>query len=100
MKASAVALLSLALFAAPLAAGAEPAVTVHRIGFLSATAASGYATQMPIVELAARNRAPVMYWEQDAAQAGGLIAYATDVSELHRRADILDSSQKGRKHGA
>jgi putative ABC transport system substrate-binding protein len=54
--------------------------------------------QAAILELAARNRVPVMYTEQDAARAGGLVAYATDVSELYRRAaGYVDRILKGAK---
>jgi putative tryptophan/tyrosine transport system substrate-binding protein len=51
-----------------------------------------------IVDQAARYRLPMMYIEQDFVRAGGLIAYATNVSELYRRAaGYVDRILKGAK---
>ena len=54
--------------------------------------------QMQIISLAAKNRLPAMYTEQDYVVAGGLMAYATSLPDLYRRAAIyVDKILKGTK---
>ena len=51
-----------------------------------------------IVELAAKNRLPAMYPEQDFVQAGGLMSYAPSAADLYRRAaTYVDKILKGAK---
>jgi putative tryptophan/tyrosine transport system substrate-binding protein len=54
--------------------------------------------QMRIINLAAKNRLPAMYTEQDYVLAGGLMAYATSLPHLYRRAaTYVDKILKGAK---
>ena len=54
--------------------------------------------QPVIIELAAQQRLPVMYPEQEFVLAGGLMAYSTNIPELYRRAAIfVDKILKGTK---
>jgi putative ABC transport system substrate-binding protein len=51
-----------------------------------------------IIELAAKNRLPVMYGSREFVEAGGLIAYGTDFADLFRRAaTYVDKILKGVK---
>jgi putative ABC transport system substrate-binding protein len=53
-----------------------------------------------IVELAAKNRMPVMYPDQDFVQAGGVMSYGANAADLYRRAAIyVDKILKGAKPG-
>jgi putative ABC transport system substrate-binding protein len=53
-----------------------------------------------IVELAEKNSLPGMYPYRDYAEAGGLMAYGTDLAELWRRiADDLHQVLNGAKPG-
>jgi ABC-type uncharacterized transport system substrate-binding protein len=45
----------------------------------------GYANRRKIVELAAQNRIPAVYYWRDEAVEGGLLAYGADVVDLNRR---------------
>src|SRR5690242_5300894 len=72
-------LVALALVAAPLAAGAQAASTLPRIGYLSALPADGDLEEaVPsatlVVALAAGARLPAMYIFRAAVRAGGLMA--------------------------
>jgi putative tryptophan/tyrosine transport system substrate-binding protein len=51
-----------------------------------------------IVELAKRDRLPAMYPHREYAEAGGLMAYGTDLRDNYRRAAIfVDKILKGAK---
>jgi putative ABC transport system substrate-binding protein len=53
-----------------------------------------------IVELAEKNRLPAIYPWREYAEAGGLMAYATDLVELYRRmADDVHEILNGAKPG-
>jgi putative ABC transport system substrate-binding protein len=53
-----------------------------------------------IVELAAKSRLPTIYPYREQVEAGGLMAYATDLSDLYRRAaGYVDQILKGAKPG-
>ncbi len=57
-----------------------------------------YSQRRRIVDLAARNRLPAMYFRKEFVEAGGLMAYATNVAELDRRAAYyVDKILKGAK---
>ena len=59
-----------------------------------------YALRKLIVELAEKNRLPVMCPYRDYVEAGGLMAYAVDLAELLRRmADNVHQILKGAKPG-
>ena len=78
---------------AEIAQDRPDAVIVNSIGDLSAS-------RQLIVELVNRNRLPAIYSWREYAEAGGLMAYATDLVELSSRmADdvhqILDGAKPG-----
>jgi putative tryptophan/tyrosine transport system substrate-binding protein len=51
-----------------------------------------------LVDLAAKHRLPAMYWERVFAEAGGLMSYAANDRDLHRRAaSYVDKILKGTK---
>jgi putative ABC transport system substrate-binding protein len=51
-----------------------------------------------IVELAGKNRLPAIYPQKEFVEAGGLISYGTDSSDLYRRAAVyVDKILKGAK---
>ena len=51
-----------------------------------------------IVELAARGRLPAIYTYRQIVEAGGLMSYGVDISDLgHRVADLADKILKGAK---
>ena len=53
-----------------------------------------------IVDLAAKNRLPAIYDRIDFVEAGGLMSYGTNISDLYRRAAIyVDKILKGAKPG-
>ena len=56
--------------------------------------------QVSIVDFAARKRLPAMYPFRESVEAGGLIAYSVNLSELHRRAAYyVDKILKGTDPG-
>jgi putative ABC transport system substrate-binding protein len=56
--------------------------------------------QVSIVDFAARKRLPAMYPFRESVEAGGLIAYSVNLSELHRRAAYyVDKILKGADPG-
>jgi putative ABC transport system substrate-binding protein len=62
--------------------------------------ASGFfnTNRTTLVELAAKYRLPGMYWEQEFVLAGGLMTYATSITDLYRRsATYVDKILKGAK---
>jgi putative ABC transport system substrate-binding protein len=61
-----------------------------------------FLAQMPLIlALAARNRLPAMYGVREYAEAGGLMAYGTNLAEMNRLvgASIIDRIFKGAKPG-
>jgi putative ABC transport system substrate-binding protein len=51
-----------------------------------------------IVDLATKTRLPALYTNQEFMRAGGLMSYAADTAELHRRAaSYVDRILKGAK---
>jgi putative tryptophan/tyrosine transport system substrate-binding protein len=44
-----------------------------------------YAERVPLAEIVSRARIPTIYWYREHAEAGGLMAYSTDLRELVRR---------------
>jgi putative ABC transport system substrate-binding protein len=57
-----------------------------------------YSHRTQVAHLAARHRLPAMYLEQEFVIAGGLMTYATSVTDLYRRAaTYVDKILKGRK---
>jgi putative ABC transport system substrate-binding protein len=53
-----------------------------------------------IVELAAKGRLPTIYPYRQFVEAGGLMSYGIDVSDVgHRVADLVDKILKGAKPG-
>ena len=51
-----------------------------------------------IIELAAKSRLPTIYTYRQLVEAGGLMAYGIDLSDLgHRMADVADKILKGAK---
>ena len=51
-----------------------------------------------IAELAAKSRLPAMYDDREFVDAGGLMSYGTDLTDLHRRAAVfVDKILKGSK---
>lgn len=53
-----------------------------------------------IVELAAKHQVPMIYWHPDFVDAGGLMSYAAERLDLHRRAAIhVDKILRGAKPG-
>jgi putative ABC transport system substrate-binding protein len=53
-----------------------------------------------IVELAAKGRLPTIYVYRQFVEAGGLMSYGIDVSDVgHRVADVVDKILKGTKPG-
>jgi len=56
--------------------------------------------QRRIIDLAAKNRLPAMYFRKDFVEAGGLMSYGTEVNALVRRAAyFIDKILKGSKPG-
>jgi len=57
-----------------------------------------FAWRTRLAELALKNRLPTMFAQRQYAEAGGLMAYAADFSDLFRRAaTVVDKILKGAK---
>jgi putative ABC transport system substrate-binding protein len=70
--------------------------TVHAIIVIQSPAFSNERTRL--VDLAVKNRLPVMYPQSEFAEAGGLMSYGPSVPDLFRRAAIyVDKILKGAK---
>lgn len=53
-----------------------------------------------IIELAAQQRLPTMYWSRELVDAGGLMSYGASIPDIHRRAPIfVDKILKGARPG-
>ncbi|MEO6162925.1 MAG: ABC transporter substrate binding protein, partial [Candidatus Binatia bacterium] len=79
--------------------GAFQAATNKRAGALMLSGGGVFgAHEKRIVELAAKNRLPAMYIVARFVEAGGLMSYGEDRSEMFRRAaEIVDMILKGTK---
>ncbi|MBI2181087.1 MAG: hypothetical protein HYU31_09770 [Deltaproteobacteria bacterium] len=56
------------------------------------------ARQRQVLDFAAKNRLPVMYSSSDFVEAGGLMSYGPNITDLFRRAaDFVDKILKGTK---
>jgi putative ABC transport system substrate-binding protein len=79
--------------------GAFKAATSARAGALLVLGSGLFFPQARrIAELAARSRIPAMYGSRPYVEAGGLIAYGADLSEIWRRAAVfVDKILKGAK---
>ena len=54
--------------------------------------------QRRIIDLAAKNRLPAIYWSRDLVHAGGLMAYGANIPDIHRHAAIfVEKILKGAK---
>jgi putative ABC transport system substrate-binding protein len=54
----------------------------------------------PLAELTRKHRLPAMFGSKENVHAGGLISYAADLTDLHRRAGAyIDKILKGAKPG-
>ena len=75
------------------------AATNKRAGALLVTAGGVFGFHRKrIIELAEKNRLPAMYDSTQAVEAGGLMSYTADRSEMFRRAaEIVDKILKGTK---
>ena len=57
-----------------------------------------WSRRLRIVDFAARQRPPAMYWNRIFAETGGLMSYGADWTDLYRRAPaFLDKILKGAK---
>jgi putative tryptophan/tyrosine transport system substrate-binding protein len=69
-------------------------------GLFPVTSAFMSANRKAIVEFAAKNRLPALYPNDEYVADGGLMSYAANVHEMHRRAAIyVDKILKGAKPG-
>jgi putative ABC transport system substrate-binding protein len=78
---------------------AFPLITKERVdGLFPVTSAFMSANRKPIVEFAAKNRLPALYPNDEYVADGGLMSYAANVHEMHRRAaTYVDKILKGAK---
>jgi putative ABC transport system substrate-binding protein len=67
-------------------------------GFFPVTSTFMTANRKRVVEFAAKNRLPAMYSNHEYVEDGGLMSYAANILELHRRAaNYVDRILKGAK---
>jgi putative tryptophan/tyrosine transport system substrate-binding protein len=72
----------------------------HVGGFLDLASPLTYSERTRLAELALRYRLPGMFGIRANAEAGGLMSYAADINDLHRRAaTYIDKILKGAKPG-
>jgi putative ABC transport system substrate-binding protein len=76
----------------------QAAKNQHADAMLVGTSRILYGQRAQVVKLAVQYRLPAMYIEQEFVLAGGLMAYATSISDLYRRAaTYVDKILKGAK---
>jgi len=77
------------------------AITRERIGALVVLPDAMFRNQHTrIIELAAKNRLPAMYWSRELVDAGGLMAYGASFPNVFRQAaTFVDKILKGAKPG-
>jgi ABC-type uncharacterized transport system substrate-binding protein len=69
-------------------------------GLIVAAGALADAQRDPIIELAAKNELPAVYWERSLVNSGGLISYGADfIDQFRHAADYVDRILKGAKPG-
>jgi putative ABC transport system substrate-binding protein len=67
-------------------------------GFLAVASPLFFARRVPLAELARNHRLPGMFGARENVEAGGLISYGADLTDLHRRAaTYIDKILKGAK---
>src|SRR5262249_54242808 len=72
----------------------------HADALIVSDQAENFANRKLIVELAATSRLPTIYPYREQVEVGGLIAYATDLLDIYRRAaGYVDKILKGTKAG-
>jgi putative ABC transport system substrate-binding protein len=70
----------------------------HVSGFLDLASPLTYSERARLAELALKHRLPGMFGIKANVQAGGLMSYAADIDDLHRRAAVyVDKILKGAK---
>ena len=70
----------------------------HTEALVLAQATSLVPHQPRIIELAAKNRLPAMYYDRSSVEIGGLMSYGPDRLHMDRRvASMVDKILKGRK---
>ncbi len=79
--------------------GAFSAITRDRVGALVVLPDPMFRNQQRrVLDLAAKNRLPAMYWSRDLAEAGGLMAYGANFPDVCRQAAaFVDKILKGAK---
>jgi putative ABC transport system substrate-binding protein len=79
--------------------GAFSAMSRDRAGALMVLPDALFSNQRKrVVDLAAKNRLPAMYWTRDFVDAGGLMTYGPNLADLFRRAaTYVDKILKGAK---
>jgi putative ABC transport system substrate-binding protein len=79
--------------------GAFDAAKKQRAGALLQVPATSMLPYQPrIIELAAKNRLPTMYYDRGSVEMGGLMSYGVDRPSMDRRvASMVDKILKGRK---
>jgi putative ABC transport system substrate-binding protein len=81
-------------------AAAQAAHKDHAEAVLGLGGAVLASNRTQIIELALKSRLPAMYWRSDIVEAGGLMSYATSITDLDRRsATYVDKILKGSKPG-
>ena len=77
------------------------AITRERIGALVVLPDAMFRNQhRRIIDLAAKNRLPTMYWSRELVEAGGLMAYGANFPDVFRQAaTFVDKIVKGAKPG-
>ena len=65
---------------------------------MTTTSSRFFAERKRIVELAVKYRLPAIYPQKEFVEAGGLMSYGTDLTDLYRRAAVyVDKILKGAK---
>ena len=77
------------------------AITRERVGALVVLPDAMFRNQQRrILDLAAKNRLPAMYWSRELVDAGGLMAYGANIPDSYRQAaHVVDKILKGAKPG-
>src|SRR5262245_6699440 len=81
--------------------GAFAAITKERVGALVVLPDAMFRNQhRRIIDLAAKNRLPAMYWSRELVDGGGLMAYGANFPDVFRQAaTFVDKILKGAKPG-